>query len=208
MLLCLDYDGVIVDSFDHLLRAAVQAQAALGHGRVPTAEDFRTIANLTFVDLAACIEIPREHWRAYAQAFDRHLLATADHTAMFPEMGPILRALAAGSALCVVTANMREVVTAKLAASGLEGVVSLVLGSEQPGSKTDKIRAAMAHFAASPQETWMVGDSRGDIRHGRAAGVRTAAVTWGYQPAAVLALEHPHRTISSPAQLLTLSDPS
>jgi hypothetical protein len=38
MLLCFDYDGVIVDSFDSLLSVCVEAQVASAHGRAKPRE--------------------------------------------------------------------------------------------------------------------------------------------------------------------------
>ena len=55
MLIALDYDGVIVDSLDRLVRLAQQTQTEIGLGRRPEQEDFRNLANLTFPDLARAI---------------------------------------------------------------------------------------------------------------------------------------------------------
>jgi len=40
----------------------------------------------------------------------------------------------------------------------------------------------LADTEAEPSETWMVGDSAVDVKTGRAAGVRTCGVTYGYAP--------------------------
>ena len=48
----------------------------------------------------------------------------------------------------------------------------------------------------------MIGDTRSDIRHGKAAGVRTVSVTWGYQKRHTLEQEKPDFVVDSPDELL------
>ena len=50
----------------------------------------------------------------------------------------------------------------------------------------------------------MIGDTVGDIRAGKEAGVRTAAVTWGYQQRDLLSKEVPDRLLDQPKELLAL----
>lgn len=45
---------------------------------------------------------------------------------------------------------------------------------------------------------------RSDIRHGKAAGVRTVAVTWGYQKRHTLEQEKPDFVVDSPDELLNV----
>jgi phosphoglycolate phosphatase-like HAD superfamily hydrolase len=48
----------------------------------------------------------------------------------------------------------------------------------------------------------MIGDTVGDIRAGKEAGVRTAAVTWGYQQRDLLLKEAPDCLLDQPKELL------
>ncbi len=50
----------------------------------------------------------------------------------------------------------------------------------------------------------MVGDAISDIRLGKLAGVRTAAVAWGYQSREALVAEAPDLVIDAPGQLHAL----
>jgi phosphoglycolate phosphatase len=49
------------------------------------------------------------------------------------------------------------------------------------------ILAALAETGADPAQAVMIGDTSFDIEMGRAAGVRTIGVSWGYHPRAALA---------------------
>jgi phosphoglycolate phosphatase-like HAD superfamily hydrolase len=48
-----------------------------------------------------------------------------------------------------------------------------------------------------PSSSWMVGDSRNDILAGRAMGMRTMAVTWGFSPPEQLEEYEPDEIVDS-----------
>lgn len=54
------------------------------------------------------------------------------------------------------------------------------------------------------QQTLYVGDTATDMKTGRAAGMRTIGVTWGFRDADELAASGAHELIDQPAQLLEL----
>ena len=66
MLIHFDYDGVLVDSLDQLLDLAQRAQREMGAGRLPRADDFRTLGNLTLIELGIAIGIPQERAAEFA----------------------------------------------------------------------------------------------------------------------------------------------
>jgi phosphoglycolate phosphatase-like HAD superfamily hydrolase len=78
-------------------------------------------------------------------------------------------------------------------------------GAVDPGSP-EVARADTAHAVrtdAAPV-SWFVGDTVGDMVEGRAAGVGTIAVAWGWHAAAQLAGAAPDHLVAVPADLLTL----
>ena len=57
-------------------------------------------------------------------------------------------------------------------------------------------------LGVSPSDILFVGDSIYDIRTGKNAGMKTLAVTWGYQPKEQLVAENPDFIADSPAQII------
>jgi phosphoglycolate phosphatase len=208
MLLHFDYDGVIVDSFDHLLAAAQKATAGGSAARLPSREDFETIEDLTAGSIATKLGIPEGEVRLYAARMHAVLVNDGYAPPFFPGIPEVLRGLAERHTIVVVTSNLTHLVRRALSQEQLEGCVSLILDAFQPGTKCDKIQHALAYFKASPEEGFMVGDTRGDIRHGKAAGVRTVAVTWGYQKRSSLEQEKPDFFVDSPGELLEVLESS
>lgn len=204
MLLQFDYDGVIADSLEQLLNAARKALAGSSVSRIPTREDFEAIEDLTASGIAAQLGVPREDVHLYVARMHA-VLAQEDYAPpLFPGIADVLRKLSERHTIVVVTSNLTHLVRRGLNGEKLEGCVSLILDALRPGTKRDKIQEALARFATRPDESFMIGDTRGDIRHGKAAGVRTIAVTWGYQTRQTLEREHPHHLVDSPEELLAL----
>lgn len=201
MLLCFDYDGVVVDSFAVLLSYCQQVQRALGVGRPPQAEDLQTIESLTFDALAAHIGLERETCRRFAAAFFELQRKQGWPVAPFEGIGEVFAELAAAHDLVVVTASESATVAHSLVEHGLRQHVAQVLGGESGLGKAQRIEHAMQSLGYPRDGTWMIGDAISDIREGKRAGVRTAAVTWGYQPELVLAAERPDRIVRRVADL-------
>ena len=202
MLLHFDYDGVLVDSFDQLLDAFRRAAVDTGLGRRPTRHDFETIEDLNAASLAALLGVPEGDIERYTRRTHAILAADGYDPTMFPGIPALLKSLSRRHALVIGTSNFEHLVRQGLVRNGVDGCVSLVLDARQPGTKGDKIRQALERFGVHPREGFMIGDTRGDIRHGRSAGVRTVGVTWGYQSRATLAKEAPDFIVDSPGELL------
>ena len=202
MLLHFDYDGVLVDSFDQLLNAFRRTAVDTGLGRPPTRNDFETIEDLNAAGLAALLGVPEREIDRYTRRTHALLEADGYEPAMFPGIPDLLKTLSERHTIAIVTSNYEHLVRQGLARNGVDECVSLVLDARQPGAKSDKIRHALAHFRIPAEEGFMIGDTRGDIRHGRSAGVRTVGVTWGYQARTTLLKEGPDFIVDSPNELL------
>ena len=208
MLLHFDYDGVLVDSFDQLLSAFQRTAVDTGLGRLPTRNDFETIEDLSATGIATLLGVPERHIERYTVRMHALLEADGYEPAMFPGIPDLLRSLSGQHTIVIVTSNYDRLVRHGLSRNGVDECVSLVLDARQPGTKSDKIRHALERLGHSPRESFMIGDTRGDIRHGKLAGVRTAGVTWGYQTRQTLEQESPDFIVDSPQQLLRLLLPN
>lgn len=89
-----------------------------------------------------------------------------------------------------VISNKREALSIRtLNDLGLLKYLDLVVGSDTtPERKPSPVplRYAMEKLGATPDETVIVGDSNYDIEAGKAAGIKTVAVTYGYRPIELL----------------------
>jgi phosphoglycolate phosphatase len=205
MLINLDYDGVIVDSFEPLLDLCVRAQQSLGVGRAPTREDFRTITNLTIHELGKLIGLPENLAPEYENEFFR-LQQGNWKVGTFPDMVPVILELAKKHTLVIITAGQSDIVTKTLHEFGLGNAISKVLGGDLGLTKAERIEQSRCAFKIDPVDSLMVGDAISDMRQGKRAGVKTVAVTWGFQKRELLVGESPDYIIDHPKDLLKIAE--
>ena len=99
------------------------------------------------------------------------------------------RLAARGIPLGIATGKSRRGLDHVLAAHGLAPMFATTQVADDHPSKPhpSMIRAALAETGADPAQSVMIGDTSFDMDMGRAAGVRTIGVSWGYHPRAALA---------------------
>ena len=201
MLIALDYDGVVVDSLDRLVRLAQRAQAEIGLGRRPEQEDFRKLANMAFPDLARAIGIDDPKIERFtSRMFELQGLDDSFPT-VFTGMPPVMRQIARSAIIVIVTSSLDREVRHVLQKNGLDDTVSLVMDGTDVRSKGERIQEAVERFGADRSSTFMVGDAGSDIRQGKFAGVKTIAVTWGYQSREYLVAENPDYLVDYPDEI-------
>jgi phosphoglycolate phosphatase len=88
---------------------------------------------------------------------------------------------------------------------GLDKAISRVMGGDLGSTKAERIEQSRREFQSDLQNSLMVGDAISDVRQGKLAGVRTVAVTWGFQERELLEQEAPDFVINNPKDLLKIA---
>lgn len=199
-----DLDGTLVDSLDDISAAFCRSFHVVGTAP-PAAADVRSMIGKPLREMyapwapASVIDtLVAEYRRDYAER-------CADQTRPYPGIVDLLDALRArGHALAVATTKTTAMARIVLARLGLEQHVDHVQGTDGFPHKPapDVILRALAGLAC--KGAWMVGDATSDVAAGRAAGLRTCAVTWGVHSAAQLRAAEPDVMADSVQALRTL----
>ncbi len=203
-LLNFDYDGVLADSCERLLQKVRKAQQLLGAGRAPTKGDFQQSADLTSENIAKTIGMPGHMHSRFTFAVFTLLKHDSGLDTLFPGIAAAILALARKHTITVITANLGDNVKRVLDQNGLGSSISIIFDGAQPGSKSEKIRSALQTFHTDPSDSYIIGDTIGDIRQGKIAQVKTIAVTWGFQPKELLLRESPDYIVDSSEELLDI----
>ena len=120
----------------------------------------------------------------------------------------VTRLVREGVALAIVTSKAREMTGRTLRSCGVERDFPVVITAddvERGKPDPEPVRRALdALGVPASKRVLFVGDSPHDVAAGRAAGVRTAAVTWGAFPVEGLEPEGPDFLIRRPEELLEL----
>ncbi|MBW2560958.1 MAG: HAD family hydrolase [Deltaproteobacteria bacterium] len=175
-----DFDGVIADSlvfYEALVKTHLER---IGSPVITTREEFLDLFDGNFYESLRVRGVDMT-------AFNNAVMAAApeiDYTKILPfeDVLPVMTTLAKDNTLLVISSNVSSVIRTFLSCYGLDGLFDDVLGADFMLSKTDKINHAVERYHAHRDRAYYVGDTVGDIREGRAAGIRTVAVTWGWHP--------------------------
>ena len=121
---------------------------------------------------------------AYAQfesAYEQRLTAA---TGLYPDVELVLSRLAnANIKMALITNKPRRFAVPLLATLNIDQYFSCVLcGDDLPEKKPHPlpVQTALTALAVEPQDAIMVGDSISDVKSAYLAGVKTVAVTYGY----------------------------
>lgn len=212
-LVVFDVDGTLIDSQHHIVAAMEQAFEATGIGPPARA------AILSIVGLSLPVAIERlvpelsETIRgriaeAYKQGFSR--VRSGTPPPLFPGAAEALRALRSRPdvLLGVATGKSRRGLSHMLDAHGLHGhFVTTQVADDHPSKPhPSMLCAALAESGTDAARAVMVGDTTYDIEMGRAVGMATVGVAWGYHPAADLAAAGADRVIGRFGDLLPVLD--
>jgi len=199
-----DFDGVIADTSDLIVRYAREASLRVGSPCHPKREDLQALKRMEFSDLGRHLKIPEEEIGSFVEQILVYFREDPKPVPVFEGMPQVLTALSALTPVGIVTGNSHLTVERVLQQQGLTGAVRVVIGLEAGLTKDRKILLAAEKLGDSPQGVYLVGDSASDIVAARKAGARSVAVAWGSQSADKLRGENPDHLVHSPRELLAL----
>jgi phosphoglycolate phosphatase len=187
----IDLDGTMVDTVDDFTASLNGMLAELGVRPVTRDETAGYVGkgseHLVRSVLSARFSAEETNAR-FAQALDRYQAHYAQvngrHTRLYPDVEPGLAALAsAGMKLACVTNKPHRFAVALLEQYGLARYFSVILGGDSVARKKPDplpMLAACDAMGVAPGEAVAIGDSENDALAGRAAGMATLTVPYGY----------------------------
>jgi N-acetyl-D-muramate 6-phosphate phosphatase len=207
-----DLDGTLIDSAPDLAGAGNQLRLARGLPALPV-EHFRPMVGSGargMVRLALDVGPQDETFAALRDEFLQHYEdRMTQETRIFADVDPVLRHFSAQALPWAIVTNKATRFSEPLVrALGLHDRSStLVCGDTTPHSKPHPapLLEAARRIGVAPERCAYVGDDLRDVQAGRAAGMLTVAVAWGY-----LGQGEPihawgaHHVIDAPHQLLSL----
>jgi phosphoglycolate phosphatase len=207
MLLLFDLDGTLIDSVADIATASNELRAAYRLVPLPVAAVSQFVGggveNLVRQLLREREDaVLAEAIALYRRSYERHCL---DQTRPYPGVPETLASMRRASSALAVISNKPEGFSRHiLDGLGLLAQFDLVVGGDTVSpTKPDPapLVHAMQKLGVAPPQTWMVGDSPGDIRAGRAARCKTVAVTYGLRTREELERERPDRMVDRFAEL-------
>jgi phosphoglycolate phosphatase len=174
-----DLDGTLVDSLPDIIASFRYALVTSGR---PDAGDAAVHAQIgkPLEEMFALLD-PDGDPQALSDVYRAHYRDHfADRSRPFPGVADLLAELGRRGYLRAVATTKRSGLARTFAAAmGLAPLLDHVQGTDAPPHKPAPDVVLRAIAAVGGDGGWMVGDSDSDIEAGRAAGLRTYAVSWG-----------------------------
>lgn len=180
-----DLDGTLIDSAADLGRAANAMREWRGLAALPLAQ-YRPLGGSGARGmLAQAFEVAPGHadYDALKREFlDRYEALMFDNTGPFPGVAAELQALAAAGLRWGIATNKAERFALPLVTALRLQAGAVIGGDTTPHAKPHPapLLEAARRLRVSPDACLYVGDDERDILAGRAAGMATAAASWGY----------------------------
>lgn len=193
-LILFDLDGTLIDSVPDL--AAATDQMLIRLGREPAGEAQvrqwvgngapmlvkRALAGRT--DVAAADQDQIVFEQAYPYFVEAYDACACQSSRLYPGVMDSLRLLQQQKVTLGLITNKPERFTLPLLRHfQLAPFFSLVLSGDSLAEKKphpQPLRHAMDYYATDPKQCLMVGDSKSDVAAARAAGIKVACVSYGY----------------------------
>ncbi|MBY5977224.1 HAD-IA family hydrolase [Phaeobacter italicus] len=210
-LILFDVDGTLADSQGAITSAMAAAFAGAGLPTPSRAEILSIVGlslPLAMAELAGeqPADVQAVLVEGYKSAYkSARLAAGAGHSPLYPGAAEVLAELNAVPEylLGVATGKSQRGLDALIEAHELRCFVTRQCADHHPSKPhPSMVLRAMAETGVRPEDTVMIGDTSFDIDMGRAAGVRTIAVDWGFHPAERLGADHIIKSFGELAPLL------
>jgi phosphoglycolate phosphatase len=201
-LIIFDYDGVLADTLNDLIRFGQQACDQLGVKHTVTKDDLSNLEVMSFATFGQACEVP-EHLIDEFVKISLNLFAGKESPPdIFDGLSDVIRHLSSKHKIAIVTTNSSKNVHAFLNKHRLDNLIHAVYGVDTPGSKAQKISLARERFGE--ESVFMIGDALSDLRTAKEAGVTSIAVTWGHQSLEALMKGKPEYVVNSPHELIEI----
>lgn len=202
--LIFDFDGVLADTRDDILRFAEIACAELGYPCQATVGDLDALDHMSFDSLARRLGVPENSVEAFTKRSFELFNARPHPPAVVAGMPEVVARLSHHHHIGIVTGNNPETVRGFLQRHGLRPYVQTVLAVDAPGTRREKIERIATSIGDPDSEIYVIGDAVSDIRAAREASAKSVAATWGHQSGTKLEAAGPDYVVHAPEELLGL----
>jgi phosphoglycolate phosphatase len=202
-LLLFDFDGVLVDSLDVYEKTVTECLENINQPLTRGREEFLELFEGNFYESLVQKNV---NLNKFIEA-SVDILAAVDYNNMkpFTAIRPVLEELQKNNVLIVISSNDSPTIKEALRIYEFNGIFQEILGSDFMFSKKDKILYAIKKYQVKPEDIYYIGDTTGDIKEGKQAGVKTVGVTWGWHDKAKMSSSNPDFLFDEPSDLMKLN---
>ena len=205
--LIFDFDGTIADTF-HQIVAISNALAGEFNFKLIEPHELESLKNKTTHEVILHLGVPMMKIPKIVARAKEELYKTM--STVQPVQGlhdTLLQLKKLGYELGILTSNSSENVTKFLEKHELN-FFDFIMTTSKIWSKNTGLNKLMEDKKLNPGQVIYIGDETRDIEAAKKAGVKIAAVTWGYNSTKALQARKPDYIFNKPEELVELSQSS
>lgn len=201
--LIFDFDGTIADTFATIVQISNQLADEFQFRKI-TMPEAEVMKDNTLKETIEQLNIP---------ILKIPIIVAKAKSALFKDIGTIapvtglkdilIKLNELGVQMGILTSNSNQNVDEFLKNHGLE-LFDFVTSTSKIWSKDLNLKKMITSYNFEMDEVIYVGDEARDIEAARRLGIKSAAVTWGYNSPKALSAQNPDYLISRPEELLDL----
>lgn len=204
-LLIFDLDGTLVNTLQDIANALNYSLTRLGKTELPVEKIKQYVGEGFRKFLERAISTPTDSEVEQGLAFFRGYYAEhiCDFADTYPGIPEILQHFASRKK-AVLTNKPEDFAVPILQRLQIKDHFDVIVGSKtgfKHKPEPDGVLQIIERLNVSPRKTVIIGDSESDIAAGKAAGIYTCAVHYGFRSAETLRAFHPDFEISKPVEL-------
>lgn len=189
-LIFFDFDGVLVDTL--MMHYGISKEV----NKDMPLDFFRSLSN---GNIFRSIQ-DNPDYVPHPQFFERYE-AESRELIVPTSIADLVRKLREHYTLAIISSTPTALITKILKQTGLHDCFADILGSDLHTSKVVKIKMLLEKYKVAGADTVFITDTVGDIKEGRECGVKSIAVTWGFQGQETLQKADPDKIVSTPEDL-------
>lgn len=207
-LLIFDLDGTLVDTRRDLANAVNEALKKIGKEELGVETITRYVGDGVRKLLERAVGHATEEQLEIASGHFKNFYAAhlTDFSRLYPGIREML-AHFAGKRKAILTNKPQEFTEAILQRLDIRSHFEIVIGGKPNlplKPSPEAIAIILEHLGIPPAGAVMIGDGENDMLAGKAAGIATCAVTYGFRPAINLLALKPDFVISDPGEIKRL----
>jgi phosphoglycolate phosphatase len=199
-LLIFDYDGTIVDSGKCVLDAFNETAPKYNIKKLKSLKDLGKLYRRNVFESIHLLGVPRKELRRFFLDWRIPYLKNYKRIKAFSGMKNIVNNLAKNNVLIIVTSNSSDSIKKSMKKLGIK--IREVVGGEKEMSKVVKITKLKKRYPKL--EAYYIGDTGGDAKEAKRAGIKSIAVSWGYNSKRHLIKAKPDFIVDKPRDLLRI----
>lgn len=197
-----DFDGVLADSLDVYEKTVKDCLHDIKQPLIKSREEFLELFEDNFYESLKKKGVDLDEFMKAAES----ILAQVRIKDMkpFADVAPVIAELHKKHCLIVVSSNDYASIKEALDYFHYDDYFRDILGSDFMFSKKEKILYAAKKYNVALEDMYYIGDTTGDIKEGKQAGIKTVGVTWGWHSKEKMAAAQPDYLYDEPRDLLQL----